>query len=478
MRQPAALLAVATSAIALSAALVTAAARLDAGAPAPARAQGELPADPKTIKIAFDNVVQDVDIPVDIANAGDGSGRLFIVEKPGRIRIVKDGQLLDAPFLDITDRVEAAANERGLLGLAFHPEYAENWQFYVYYTSKAVRGRKRGDLVIARYHATADRDKADPDAELQLLTIEHNINGNHNGGNLEFGPDGYLYIGTGDGGGGGDPFQAGQDANVLLGKMLRIDVDTGDPYVIPPSNPFASTPRRAPEVWAYGLRNPWKFTFDRATGDLYIADVGQNAWEEVNHQPADSKGGENYGWSVMEGSHCFNPQTGCDQRNKVLPVAEYSHSLGLSITGGEVYRGEAFPGLTGTYFYADYSRGRIWALSRGTNGQWRNAEILTGKNGITSFGRDENGEIYIALETGRIQRLRDANAVVRPTNTPTDPPPPATTEPAPVDTPTAVPTTPPSATPAVDPGTPTPTASPVVDPLPPVLLPSLLRAHP
>lgn len=421
-----------------------------------ALAQANPPADPRTIRIAFDNVVGDVDIPVDIAHAGDGSGRLFVVEKPGRIRIVKGGQLLPTPFLDITDRVEAAANERGLLGLAFHPQYATNGHFYVYYTSKAVRGRRRGDLVIARYAVTADADRADAGSEAQLLTVEHFQNGNHNGGNLEFGPDGHLYIGTGDGGGGGDPFGAGQDLETLLGKMLRIDVDSAEPYGIPPSNPFVNSPRRAPEIWAYGLRNPWKFAFDTASGDLYIADVGQNAWEEVNFQAADSPGGENYGWSVMEGAHCFNPASNCDQRGKVLPVAEYNHSLGLSITGGEVYRGEAYPGLAGTYFYADYSRGRIWALSRGGDGAWRNAEIMTGKNGITTFGRDEDGEIYIALETGRIQRLRDANA-----GAPTATPPAATPTPtSPADTPTVAPTDAPTAeTPTTVAPSPSPSAT-------------------
>ncbi|MFN8423571.1 MAG: PQQ-dependent sugar dehydrogenase [Anaerolineae bacterium] len=479
MRQPAALLALALTVLALSAAGL---ARPDDAAPA--RAQGDVPADPRTIKIAFDNVVGGVDIPVDIANAGDGSGRLFVVEKPGRIRVVKGGQLLDRAFLDLTDRVEGAANERGLLGLVFHPRYEENGRFFVYYTTKAVQGRKLGSLVIASFQVTADADVADPASEAVVLNIDHGptSRSNHNGGNLAFGPDGYLYIGTGDGGGGGDPDKNGQNVQALLAKLLRIDVDNGSPYGIPPTNPFVDLPRHAPEIWAYGLRNPWRYAFDRATGDLYIADVGQNAWEEVNFQAADSKGGENYGWNVMEGSHCYSPADNCDRRDKVLPVAEYDHNTGLSITGGEVYRGQMYPGLNGTYFYADYSRGHVWALSRDANGRWRNAEVLSNKNGITSWGLDENGEIYIALETGRVQRLRDANANARPTSTPTDPPQPtsvpATTQPPePTEAPTA---TPPEPTHSAPPPAPTSTPPvPTVLPLEPwIALPALYRAYP
>ncbi|MEO8082774.1 MAG: PQQ-dependent sugar dehydrogenase [Ardenticatenales bacterium] len=475
MRQTAAPLALALTVIALSAAAI---ARTDSASPA--RAQGDVPADPRTIKIAFDNVVVGVDIPVDIANAGDGSGRLFVVEKPGRIRVVKGGQLLDKPFLDLTDRVESAANERGLLGLVFHPKYASNGQFFAYYTAKAVMGRKLGSLIIARYQVTDDADIADRGSESVILNIDHGPvdRWNHDGGNLAFGPDGYLYIGTGDGGSGGDPDKNGQNVQALLAKMLRIDVDNGSPYGIPPDNPFVDAPRHAPEIWAYGLRNPWRFAFDSATGDLYIADVGQNLYEEVDFQPADSKGGENYGWNVMEGNHCYNADT-CDRRDKVLPVAEYDHNTGLSITGGEVYRGATYPGLNGTYFYADYSRGRIWALSRGADGRWRNAEIMTGKNGITSFGLDEDGEIYVALETGRIQRLRDANANAQPTRTPTDPPPPATTEPPDATSaPTA--TTPPEPTESAPPPplTSTPPVPTVLPPTPWIALPALYRAAP
>lgn len=325
--------------------------------------------------------------PVDIQHAGDGSGRLFIIEQPGRIRVVQNGQLLETPFLDITDRVDDEANEQGLLGLAFHPNYKQNGYFYVNYT------RSGGDTVIARFHVTGDPNLADPNSEKQLLNLDQPF-WNHNGGAVVFGPDGYLYLGLGDGGSGGDPFGNGQSLNTLLGKILRIDVNNGDPYAIPADSPFGN------EIWVYGLRNPWRMSFDRATGDLWIADVGQNAWEEIDLMPAGSQGGLNFGWSEMEGNH---PYDGGPQPGFTAPIAEYSHDFGCSVTGGYVYRG-AMPEWQGIYLYGDYCTGYIWGLINSANG-WQ-AEVLfeSGFN-ISTFGEDESGEMYVADHGGAIYKL-------------------------------------------------------------------------
>ncbi|MCA1554270.1 MAG: PQQ-dependent sugar dehydrogenase [Chloroflexi bacterium] len=254
-------------------------------------------------------VVSGLHLPTDATSPKDGSGRLFVVEKSGTIRIVKDGQLVATPFLNITPLVRSSESERGLLGLAFHPKYKDNGLFYIYYTA----ANPIGELVIARYKVSSDPHVADPNSATVLLSIPHSQAANHNGGNLKFGPDGFLYIGTGDGGGAGDTYGNSQKPDALLAKLLRIDVDSGDPYGIPKDNPFVSRQGFRPEIWAWGLRNPWRFSFDRMTGDLYIADVGQNAYEEINFQPANSKGGENYGWNKMEGLHCYPPGAQCDQ---------------------------------------------------------------------------------------------------------------------------------------------------------------------
>jgi len=327
--------------------------------------------------------------PTAITHAGDASGRLFIVEQRGQIWIVRNGARVERAFLDITSRVQCCG-ERGLLGLAFPPGFAAKQHFYVYYTDRA------GDLIVARYRVSADPDAADPASGTNLLTIPHRQFGNHNGGQIAFGPDGYLYIGPGDGGGGGDTLRSGQNLNTLLGKILRIDVESGQsPYGIPPTNPFVGRGGALPEIWAYGLRNPWRFSFDRETGDLYIGDVGQNAWEEVDFQPASSRGGENYGWNIMEGNHCYPPGAGCSSSGLVLPVAEYSNpQLGCSVTGGYVYRGSRFPSMRGFYFYGDICSGRIWAL-KNDGAAWRNGQ--TSANLATStFGEDEEGNVYIA----------------------------------------------------------------------------------
>lgn len=337
------------------------------------------------------SVVSGLQSPIGIANAGDGSGRLFVIEQGGDIRIVENGQLLDQPFLNIRDRVGANGSERGLLGLDFHPKYKENGYFYVNYTDQ------NGNSVVSRFHAQANT--ADPASEKKLLSVEQPFP-NHNGGSVAFGPDGYLYLGFGDGGSGGDPLGNGQSLTTFLGKILRIDVDSGDPFVVPIDNPFMDG-NVAHEIWAYGLRNPWRFSFDSATGDMYIADVGQNQWEEVDFLAAGSPGGANFGWNVMEGSHAYD---GSDSEAYIAPVAEYSHADGCSITGGYVYRGTALPEWQGIYLYGDYCSGTIWGLYQDASGWKSDALFETGAN-ISSFGVDENGEIYFSGYKGEIFRL-------------------------------------------------------------------------
>src|SRR5690349_2696811 len=280
--------------------------------------------------VALQLVTNDLKQPVFVTHAGDGSGRLFVVEKGGTIAILRDGQRAPDPFLDITDLVTSSGSEQGLLGLAFHPDYKNNGRFFVYYTAK------NGDDTLASYKVSSDADKADP-ASGTVMFAQSDPAPNHNGGMLAFGPDNYLYVGLGDGGSAGDPWGNGQNRNVLLGKLLRLDVDHAAPYAIPPDNPWPSGGDARPEVWAYGLRNPWRFSFDRATGDLYIGDVGQNQYEEIDFQPAGEPGGRNYGWNVREGLHCYQAQS-CETNGFVEPVAEYSHAQGCSITGGYVYR--------------------------------------------------------------------------------------------------------------------------------------------
>lgn len=338
--------------------------------------------------------------PTQITHAGDGSQRLFIAEQNGLVRIIRNQALIEKSFLDISGRV-SCCGERGLLGLAFPPNYANKGYFYINYTDTS------GNTVVARYHVTTDPDVADPNSEEILLTIVQPF-ANHNGGHLTFGPDGYLYIGTGDGGSGGDPHNNGQSLITLLGKILRIDVESGArPYAIPPINPFASISAYRSEIWAFGLRNPWRFSFDRQTGDLYIGDVGQNAYEEIDFQPASSPGGENYGWRIMEGIHCYNASS-CNQSGLTLPVVEYDHSQGCSVTGGVVYRGQRFPRLAGTYLYGDYCSGRIWGLTL-LSGSQENTQLFDAPYPISTFGEDEAGEVYLAdYGSGTIYQITDA----------------------------------------------------------------------
>ena len=334
----------------------------------------------------WQTVVSGLERPVDLQP--DGSGRLFVIEKAGRIRILQDGQLLPEPFLDITDRVGSNANEQGLLGLAFHPQYAQNSRFFVNYTDE------NGDTVIARFEGTGDPNVADPGSEVQLLGIDQPY-ANHNGGVLAFGPDGYLYAGMGDGGSQGDPQGNGQNTNSLLGKILRIDVNSGDTYSIPADNPFGN------EVWAYGLRNPWRLSFDKATGELYIGDVGQNQWEEIDYLPAGSPGGTNFGWSHREGAHDYD---GGGPAGMVDPIAEYSHQEGgCSVTGGFVYRG-SMPEWNGIYVYGDYCTGIIWGLIS-IDGGWQKQQLFDVDYTITSFGQDQAGEIYLISDSGGVYQL-------------------------------------------------------------------------
>jgi len=323
------------------------------------------------------------------------SSPLFIVEKAGRIYRIEGSPASDARteqpilFLDITDRVGSEGSEQGLLGLAFPPDFLTSGLFYLNYTDR------NGDTVVARYRLMGDDPRrGDPTGEQKLLQIEQPA-GNHNGGQLQFGPEGYLYIGTGDGGRAGDPWGNAHNPGVLLGKLLRLDVTESETYAVPPDNPFVGVPDARPEIWALGLRNPWRFAFDRVTNELYIADVGQNQYEEVDFQPAGSSGGENYGWDVMEGNHCFEPAVNCDPQGLVPPVAEYDHSQGCSITGGYVYRGTRYPSLTGVYFFGDFCSGHIWGLKREPSGAWTMALLLKSEVNISSFGEDATGEIYV-----------------------------------------------------------------------------------
>jgi glucose/arabinose dehydrogenase/uncharacterized cupredoxin-like copper-binding protein len=381
--------------------------------PTPAvTAGGTLPGNPAIQLVQVAGGLVD---PINIANAGDGSGRLFVVERIGRIRIIdQDGTLVEQPFLDIQDTVKTDFLEQGLLGVAFHPNYKENGLFYVYYADYTTNG----NLFLVQYKVSdSDPNQADPDSAKMIFSIDADPYVNHNGGEVHFGPDGYLYWTTGDGGLAGDPYDNAQNIRNQFGKIHRIDVnDTGDlPYKIPADNPFAASaevnpsgfaiqdpanyhPGAKPEIWAYGLRNPWTFDFDPQTGDLYIADVGQNAWEEINFQPAGTPGGQNYGWDWLEGSHCYPETVSECPRSQVgvLPVAEYNHSQGdCSISGLGVSRGQESSTLDGIYFNSDFCSGRIWGLKRDDSGAWIYQELLDTELLATGGGNDEAGNVYL-----------------------------------------------------------------------------------
>jgi glucose/arabinose dehydrogenase len=349
--------------------------------------------------IALTQVASGLDLPLGIAHAGDT--RLFIVQQRGRIVVFNGTSVLAQPFLDVSSLV-SCCGEQGLLGLAFHPRYRDNGFFYIDYTDRS------GNTVVARYSVSStDPNRADPSSARVLLNVAQPF-ANHNGGHLAFGPDNYLYIALGDGGSGGDPGNRAQDLSTLLGKILRIDIDGGSPYAIPPSNPFVNRAGARGEIWAYGLRNPWRFSFDRVTGDLWIADVGQNIWEEVNYAPATSIGGENYGWRRMEATHCFQPATNCSDASLTLPVFEYSHAEGCSVTGGYVYRGTRYPALTNTYLFGDYCSGSVWGTKRSGNGTFATKKLLTTDASITGFGEDVAGELYLIDQgRGRVYSIRE-----------------------------------------------------------------------
>lgn len=351
-------------------------------------------------EIALKSVAGGLVQPTSIVNAGDS--RLFVTQQTGRIAIYDGTRVLPQPFLDVSTLV-SLGEERGLLGLAFSPHYRDDGAFYIDYTNTA------GNTVVARYRVSAsDPNRADP-ASAQILFTVVQPYPNHNGGELQFGPDGYLYIGMGDGGSGGDPQNRAQTLSTLLGKILRIDVENAATYRVPASNPFVNHGGAAPEVWAWGLRNPWRFSFDRVTGDLWVADVGQDNFEEIDFQPATSIGGENYGWHRMEGFHCYDPSTNCNDSTLTLPVLEYSHDDGsCSVTGGYRYRGARYPRLYGTYFYGDYCTGKMWGATAGGSGF--TSRLLTDTTmQITTFGEDVNGELYVAdYRTGTIYQVTDA----------------------------------------------------------------------
>lgn len=338
--------------------------------------------------------------PVGITNAGDN--RLFVVNQRGFIHIISsDGIVNSQPFLDIEDLV-IYGGERGLLGVAFHPQYKTNGFFYVNYIEKG------GSTQISRFMVSSeDPNLADPQSELKIMTIPQPFS-NHNGGDLSFGPDGYLYIALGDGGSGGDPGNRAQNPKQLLGKMLRIDVDNGIPYSIPETNPFYGSSDVLPEIWASGLRNPWRFSFDKLTGDLWIADVGQNTVEEVNFQPASSNGGENYGWRCYEGNQAYN-NSGCDTITSLtFPVYTYPQDPECSVTGGYVYRGSETSPVYGKYFFTDYCTDRIWTLHKvGDNWIKEDFGRFSGNN-FSAFGEDAEGQLYVAgLTSGKIFRIND-----------------------------------------------------------------------
>ncbi|MCU0353244.1 MAG: PQQ-dependent sugar dehydrogenase, partial [Cytophagales bacterium] len=359
---------------------------------------------------AFPNLTLLFDRPVEFTHAGDFSDRVFVVEQPGVIRVfpnnpnVTDAQVVT--FLDIRPQI-VLGNETGLLGLAFDPAFPTNRHFYVYYTRN-----QNGQLqsVVSRFTASAGNpNQADPASELVLLTFDQPF-ANHNGGKITFGPDGFLYIASGDGGSGGDPLNAGQDLNTLLGKILRIDVRQATaaiPYAIPPGNPFINRPNTRPEIFAYGLRNPWKISIDRLTGQIWAGDVGQNLREEID---LIVRGG-NYGWRFREGRVCYNPATDCPTEGLIDPVWDYTHASGdgRSVTGGIVYRGELLPSLYGKYVYGDFASGNIWAITYDTTSRTTTNEFLLRFPGnISAFGEAQNGEMYICnYITGRVQVLRD-----------------------------------------------------------------------
>jgi glucose/arabinose dehydrogenase len=393
------------------------------------------------ITYGFTPVITRLDQPVFVTHAGDA--RLFVVERDGFIRIFENGALLSTPFLNIDALVQSNGSEEGLLGLAFEPNYASTGRFYVYYTNND------GNQSIARYNVSANPNVADAISSTSLMTIPHPSQSNHNGGWLGFGPDNNLYAGVGDGGGGGDPYCTAQNPNEWRGKMLRINVVGQMTYTIPSGNVFTTTQK--PEVFAIGLRNPWRSSFDRTTGDLYIGDVGQNLWEEVNHAPVSMGAGVNYGWSQFEGTHTYPRSPPCSSSGipHRPPFVDYDRSLGSTVTGGYVYRGLSYPWLNGNYFYADFGSGRVWAAWQTSPGVFSTTQITDTAYNPSSWGEDVNGELYLVHYGGTVYRLTSTYNPGGPTHTPTATPtatPTLTNTPVPGATPTPTPTSTPTST--------------------------------
>jgi glucose/arabinose dehydrogenase len=358
--------------------------------------------DPGGVGLSLEPLVSGLRDPLALTHAGDGSGRIFVAEQEGAIRVIRDGALVDEPFLDISERIKAGG-EQGLLGLAFHPDFPTDPRFFVNYTDT------KGDTRVSSFVVDpASPDRADPESEVRLLFIDQPY-ANHNGGALAFGPDGFLYISTGDGGSGGDPHGNGQSLETLLGKILRIDVDKteGDnAYAVPADNPFVGEAGALPEIFVYGLRNPWRMSFDRANGDLWIGDVGQSSWEEIDVVRSGTSG-QNFGWNLMEGDHCFRPAEGCEKPSLVPPVTEYGRDEGTTVIGGTVYRGSEQPALVGAYVFADFGSRRFWLIDAASDGPSDPVLALEDGPNVASFGEDEAGEIYAtALATGEVLKVR------------------------------------------------------------------------
>ena len=377
----------------------------------------------KDISLSSIQIANGFTKPVYVCQPPGDNDRLFVLEQKGIIKIIKNGKTVRKPYADLRNRIHnpiTPGDERGLLGLAFHANYQNNGFVYINYSDK------NDHTIVSRFRIASDPDRLDTKSEKVLIKLKQPFS-NHNGGHMEFGPDGYLYISVGDGGKWGDPYNNAQNLENLFGKILRIDVDTGDPYAIPDDNPFINNEDAKSEIWLYGLRNVWRFSFDRETGDMYLGDVGQDLWEEIDFVVADKAGGQNFGWRVMEGNHCYNPPEDCEPTG-VLPIFEYPNDAnymkiltgmdepnvdGCSVTGGYVYRGSAIPGFQGTYIFADYCSGNIWTFKEkngiATEFQNRTEEINLGggefTNYISSFGEDNNGELYIVDYNGIIFKL-------------------------------------------------------------------------
>ena len=377
-----------------------------AGLPSPTTAPSETPApptpEPTTAagSLRLDVVAAGLTSPVDVVPADDGTDRIFVVQQAGQIRVVRDGALVEQPYLDIAERL-TAGGEQGLLGLALHPDFPDDPRLFVDYTDV------NGDTVISSFKASLDADSADPESELVLMHIKQPVP-NHNGGAVVFGPDGMLYIGMGDGGSGGDPQGNGQRLDTHLGKILRIDVDVpasqDPPYAVPADNPFVDRAGAFPEIWHLGVRNPWRIRFDPATGDLWIGDVGQNAWEEID-VARKGQSGLDFGWNRMEGFECFAPRSGCDETGLTLPLAAYGHDLGCAVVGGVVVRDPSQGALDGRYLFADECSGNIWTMDATGDERREPTLVLESGRSISAIGQSETGAVYMVdLASGDLLR--------------------------------------------------------------------------